>query len=90
MPVFEIPTGPAITQRDLANNASQEEARHAKCHVMIPRRGSVAYDHGKGGMTLEWATEEEFWAWLAAKELVKTIELIVSQIEYSNGLDWRE
>src|ERR1700744_6240369 len=90
MPEFEIPTGPAITQRDLANNASREEARRAKRRATTPRRGSIAYDCGKGGMTLEWANEEEFRAWLAAKESVKSIELIVSQIEYSNGPDWRE
>ena len=50
----------------------------------------MAYDREKGGMSLEWANKEDFWAWLAAEELEKAIELIVSQIKRSDSLDWWE
>ena len=50
----------------------------------------MTYDHEKGGMTLEWANEGEFLAWLAAEESEKTIELVVSKIERSDSLNWHE
>ena len=90
MPTFEIPTGPAITQTNLAYHGPREEVRRTKRCITTMRRGSMAYDREKGGMMLEWANEEEFLAWLAAEESEKTIGLIVSQIERSNSPLWRE
>ncbi len=89
MPTFEIPTGPAITQRSVAYNVPREEARRAKRHVAKPRKGSMTYDREKGGMTLEWANQEEFQAWLAAEESEKAIQLIVSETKRSDSPDWR-
>ena len=90
MPTFDIPTGPAISERSSAYNVPREEARRAKRRTMTPKIGSMAYDREKGGMSLEWADEEDFRAWLAAEELEKAIELIVSQIKRSDSPDWRE
>ena len=45
----------------------------------------MTYDCEKGGMTLEWANEGEFLAWLAAEESEKTIELVVSKIKRSDS-----
>ncbi len=81
MPTFEIPTGPTITQTNLTYHGPREEVRCTKCCITTMQWGSMAYDHEKGGMTLEWANEEEFLAWLAAEESEETIGLIVSQIE---------
>ncbi len=90
MPTFEIPTGPAITQTNLAYHGPREEVCHTKRCITTMQGGSMAYDCEKGGMTLEWANEEEFLAWLAAKESEKTIGLIVSPIEQSNSPLWQE
>lgn len=81
MSTFLVPTGPAITQGNLAYNVPKEEARRAKRPIMTARRGSLAYDREKGGMTLDWANEAKFQEWLAAEESEKSIELIVSQIK---------
>ena len=40
----------------------------------------MMYDCEKGGMTKEWANEEDLQAWLAAEESDNSIELIVSYI----------
>ena len=90
MPTFEIPTVPTNTQNDHAYNICREEARRSERCITKPRRGSMTYDREKGGMTLEWANEGEFRAWLAAEESGNTIELIVSQIERSDSPLWRE
>ena len=90
MPTFEIPTVPTNTQNDHAYNVRREEARHSECHIMKPQRGSMTYDCKKGGMTLKWANEGEFRAWLAAEESGNTIELIVSQIEQLDSPLWQE
>ena len=91
MPTFEIPTGPAVTERSLAYNVPREEARRAKRRVTSLRQGSLAYDHEKGGMTLEWANDEKFQEWLAAEESDNAIELIVSNTKYSADSQlWRE
>ncbi|KAI9437107.1 hypothetical protein BJY52DRAFT_1196649 [Lactarius psammicola] len=52
----------------------------------MPPYGSITYDHKRGEMTLEWANEDEFLVWLAAKEHEKTIKLI----EFSGGKPKRE
>ena len=90
MPTFNIPTIPTISQISLAYNAPKEEARRTKRCNTMPRRGTMMYDREKGGMTLEWAIEGEFLAWLAAEESEKTIELVVSKIERSDSPNWRE
>lgn len=91
MSTFLVPTGPAITQGNLAYNVPKEEARRAKRPIMTARRGSLAYDREKGGMTLDWANEAKFQEWLAAEESEKSIELIVSQIKRSDSSGtWRE
>jgi hypothetical protein len=93
MPTFEIPTGPANTQRSIAYHVPREEARRAKRakrRVATAPKGSMTYDREKGGMTLEWANEEEFQAWLAADESEKAIELVVSHINQSDSPIWRE
>ena len=38
----------------------------------------------------EWADADVFLTWLAAEELEKCIELIVSQVEQSDSLIWQE
>ena len=90
MPAFDIPTVPAISQRSPAYHVPKEDARRAKRCVTAPRKGSMTYDHEKGGMTKEWANEEDLQAWLAAEELDNSIELIVSYIVQSDSPDWRE
>lgn len=91
MSTFLVPTGPAITQGSLAYDVSRVEARRAKRPNMTARRGSLAYDREKGGMTLDWANEAKFQEWLAAEESEKSIELIVSQIKRSDSSGtWRE
>ncbi len=89
MPTFEIPTGPAITQTNFAYHSPREEVHCAKHHIMKPQRGSMAYDCKEGRMTLEWANEVEFLAWLVAKESEKTIELSVSKTLRSDCYDFR-
>jgi len=42
---------------------------------------SITYNHKKGRMMCEWANEDAFLAWLAVKELEKSIELVISQVE---------
>ena len=54
------------------------------------QKGSLAYDHEKGGMTFKWDNNEASLIWLAAEQSDKPIELVVSQIEYSNSLEWQE
>ena len=90
MPTFKIPTVPTNTQNHHAYNVCREEARRFKRHITKPQRGSMTYDCEKGGMTLEWANEGEFRAWLAAEESGNTIELIMSQIERSDSPLWQE
>ena len=50
----------------------------------------MAYDCKEGRMTLEWAYEAEFLAWLVAEESEKTIELSVSKTLQSDSSDWWE
>ena len=90
MPTFEIPTVTTNTQNDHAYNVRREEARCSERCITKPRRGSMTYDREKGGMTLEWANEGEFQAWLATEESGNTIELIVSQIERLDSPLWQE
>ena len=90
MSTFEIPTGPAVTQRSLAYNVPREEARRANRRITSLRRGSLAYDREKGGMTLEWANADKFQEWLAAEESDNT-ELIVSHTKYpADSQLWQE
>ena len=91
MSTFEIPTGPALSPRSLAYNVPREEACRGKRRITSLRRGSLAYDREKGGMTLEWANNEKFQEWLAAEESDKSIELIVSHTDKSaDSQVWRE
>jgi hypothetical protein len=90
MPTFDIPTGPAITQGSLTYNVAREEACRAKRRITTPRKGSLAYDREKAGMTYKWENTEEFLVWLATEQSAKSIELVVSQIEHSNSPEWRE
>ncbi|KAH9009639.1 hypothetical protein EDB84DRAFT_1245003, partial [Lactarius hengduanensis] len=53
------------------------------------RYGSITHDRKRGKMTLEWANEEDFLAWLAAEESDQTIELIVSHVAHSDSPLWR-
>ena len=90
MPTFDIPTGPTVTQGNLAYNVLREEARRAKRRITTPWKGSLAYDRDKAGMTYKGDDNDAFLVWLAAEESAKFIELVVSQIEYSNSPEWRE
>ena len=90
MPTFNIPTGPTCTQENLAYNVLREEARRAKRRITTPRKGSLAYDREKAGMTYKWDNHEAFLVWLAAEQLAKSIELVISQVEYSDLLEWQE
>ena len=90
MPAFDIPTVPAISQRSPAYHVPKEDAHRAKRHVTAPRKGSMTYDRKKGGMTKDWANEEDLQSWLAAEESDNSIELIVSYIMRSDSPDWRE
>lgn len=90
MPTFNIPTGPTCTQENLAYNVLREEARRAKRRITTPRKGSLAYDREKAGMTYKWDNHEAFLVWLAAEQSAKSIELVVSQVEYSDLPEWRE
>ena len=90
MPTFDIPTGPTCTQENLAYNVLREEARRAKHRITTPRKGSLAYDREKAGMTYKWDNHEAFLVWLAAEQSAKSIELVVSQVEYSDLPEWQE
>ena len=90
MPTFDIPTGPAISQGNLAYNVPREEARHAKRRLTAPRKGSLTYDREKARMTYKWDNNDVFLVWLAAEQSAKSIELVVSQIEYSDLPEWWE
>ena len=35
------------------------DVHHAKHCVTVLQKGSMMYDHEKGGMTMEWANEED-------------------------------
>ena len=86
MPTFEIPTGPPIAENKLTLRTHKRKALRAEA----PKRGSITYDREKGGMTREWADADAFLTWLAAEEMEKSIELIVSQVERSDSPIWRE
>ena len=86
MPAFKIPTGPSITKNKLTYRTHKWKAPCAKA----PKCGSITYDREKGGMMREWADADAFLTWLAAEELEKAIELIVSQVERSDSPIWQE
>jgi len=90
MSALGIPTGPPITENKHAYHVRKWKARRAEDPVTTWQRGSITYDREKAGMTREWANEDEFSAWLAAEESKKAIELIVSQVEWSDSQIWRE
>ena len=48
------------------------------------------YDCEKTGMTYKWDDNNAFLVWLAAEQSAKSIELVVSQIEYSDLPEWQE
>jgi hypothetical protein len=50
--MFEIPTGPTVTQDNVTYNVPQEEVCHAKCCVTSMQWGSVAYDCEKARIVL--------------------------------------
>jgi hypothetical protein len=86
MATFKIPTGPAISKNKLTYCVHKQKA----CSTEAPECGSITYDCEKGGMTWEWADANIFLTWLANKELEKSIELIVSQVERSDSPIWWE
>ncbi len=89
MPTFEIPTGPSITERGHSYLVSDAKLRRSKCPVTKPPYGSIMYDHEKGEMSLDWANEDEFLVWLAAKEHKNTIKFILSHTEESGSPNWQ-
>ena len=90
MSVLQIPTGPPITENKHTYRVHKWKARGAEAPVTKWQRGSITYNREKGRMAREWANEDAFLAWLAAEESEKSIELVVSQIERSDSLIWRE
>jgi hypothetical protein len=82
---FEIAVGHSI-----AENPTTKSARVIEDPATTLRSGSITHDRTRGKMSLEWANEEEFLAWLAAEELDKGIELIVSRVAHSDSPNWRE
>ena len=86
MSTFEILTGPSISENKLTYRVHSRKAPGTDA----PKRGSITYNREKGGMTREWADADAFLTWLAAEELEKSIELIVSQVERSDSPIWRE
>ena len=90
MSALEIPTGPPISDNKHTYCAQKRKAPCAEDPVTRWPRGSITYDREKGGMTREWANEDDFLAWLAAKESEKHIELIVSKVVRSDSPIWRE
>ena len=84
MGIFEIPTGPPITERGgtyLVSKSKRGKSTSAPY-------GSITYNRKRGDM-LEWDNEDEFLVWLAAEETKNTIKLIVSHTEKSNSPNWR-
>ncbi len=90
MSALGIPTGPPITENKHAYHIRKQKAHCAKDPVMTWQHGSITYDRKKAGMMQEWANKDKFLAWLAAKESEKAIELIVSQVEWSDSPIWWE
>ena len=86
MPTFDIPTGPSITENKLAYSTQKRKAPRAAALEC----GSITYDREKGGLTREWADDNAFFTWLTAEQDEKSIQLIVSQVERSDGPIWWE
>src|SRR6266702_2755463 len=90
MAMFEIAVGPSIAKNIRTFRTPGSDRRLIEDPATTHQRGSITSDWKKDNMTLEWANEEEFLAWRAAKESDNTIELIVSKVVHSNSPIWRE
>ncbi|KAH9018239.1 hypothetical protein EDB84DRAFT_1442513 [Lactarius hengduanensis] len=82
MPMFEITVGPPVTENIHTFQTPGTKKHLSEDPTVTHRCGSIMSNQEKG-MTMEWANEEEFLAWRAAKESDKTIELIVNA--HTNG-----
>src|SRR6266404_9875346 len=67
MPTFEIPAGPPVSKN--THVAKQEACPEDPATTM--QRGSITYNHTKGGMTCEWDNDAAFLAWHATEECEK-------------------
>jgi hypothetical protein len=89
MPTFEIAVGPPITENRSTFRTPGIDRRQIEDPATTARYGSITHDRKRGKMTMEWANEGEFLAWLAAEESDKSIELIVSHTAHSDSPLWR-
>ncbi|KAH8980191.1 hypothetical protein EDB92DRAFT_1820639 [Lactarius akahatsu] len=81
---FEIPVGPPITENLCTFQTPGSNRQLTEDPAMSHWYGSTTHDWKRGKMTLEWANEEDFLAWLAAEESDQTIELICLR-EWTGG-----
>ncbi|KAH9020705.1 hypothetical protein EDB84DRAFT_1565608 [Lactarius hengduanensis] len=84
---FEIPVGPTITENLHTFRTPGSNRQLTEDPATSHRYGSITHDRKRGKMTLEWANEEDFLAWLAAEESDQTIELITILGKYENEHD---
>ena len=78
MHAFDIPTGPTITQGDLAYNTLREEACCAKQITML-QQGSLAYDRKKAEMTL--LRSSELTSERLAQKLLRSTQRSIQEME---------
>ena len=90
MPMFEIAVSPSIAKNLCMYRTPETDRRRTQDPAMSVLCGSITHDQKHGNMPLEWSNEEDFHAWLAAKESEHGIELVVSNTVHSESPLWRE
>ena len=89
MATFEIAVGPSVAENLRLCRTSGTDKRPVEDPATTLRLRSITHDRKQGKMPSKWKNEEDFRAWLAAKESDKGIELVIS-VHHSNSPIWQE